>query len=228
MTDSDAPRRDRPQYGEYATPEEQRAAIKQPAEWQLEGLEAQGQPAPQAQTPQHPVPGAYRPDGRQHGPAQGPGAPAPGPQPGFRWPQEEPRLPQPVRRVGFVDRLVTFVLLGFGLSNVFSVVTDAFNGGSVMRESVAVMGESYEHLADALPAWLWQGQAIIYAVVWLVTLIVSITSMRAGRRSWWIPLVGAFVAFILFAAIFIIALGENPELMQIIPTPVPGDTGSST
>jgi len=222
MSDSESRGRGRPQYGEYATPEEQRAAIKQPADWQLEGLETQqagpDQPAPRQTPPQEPVPGEYRPGGPQHG----------GPPPAYHWPREESRPPQQLARPGFGDRLVTFVLLGFGLSNVFSVVTDAFNDGRVMRESMAVMGGNYEQLADALPMWLWQGQAIIYAAVWLITLVVSITTMRSGRRAWWIPLVGALVAFILFAAIFVIALGENPELMQIIPSPTPGATESST
>ncbi|AYG02587.1 DUF6264 family protein [Gryllotalpicola protaetiae] len=215
---SDSERHRRPEYGEYATPEEQRAAIKQPAEWQLEGPEPHLDATRLA--PQPPAPGTYGPGGPQHGgQQQGP----------MHWPQEESRPPQqPMARAGFGDRLVTFVLLGFGLSNVFGVVSDAFNGGQVMRESMAVMGSSYEQLANALPGWLWQGQAIIYGVVWLVTLFVSLTAMRAGRRSWWIPLLGAVVAGILFFAIFVIALGENPELLNILPSPSPADTGSST
>jgi hypothetical protein len=221
MSESDPQRRPRPAYGEYATPEEQRAAIKQPADWQLEGLAA-GTDSTQA-APQQPLPGAYRPGGPQH-PGQRPQGPPP--QGNLHWPQEESRPPQQPVRANFGDRFVTFVLLGFGLSNVIGVVADAFNGGRAMRESMAVMGGSYEHLADALPAWLWQGQAIIYAVVWLVTLIVSLSSMRAGRRSWWVPVVGAFVAFILFFAIFVIALGENPDLLNILPSPSPGQTGT--
>jgi hypothetical protein len=220
MSDSGSEHRPRPQYGEYATPEEQRAAIKEPAEWQLEASETDAGPA--QPSPQQPAPGAYRPGAPQHPQAPPPQAP-------FHWPQEESRPPQQPSAVrpGFGDRLVTFVLLGFGLSNVFGVVSDAFNGGQAMRASMAVMGGSYEKLANALPAWLWQGQAIIYGVVWLVTLIVSVSAMRAGRRSWWIPLVGAVVAGILFFAIFVIALGENPELLNILPSPSPGGTGTS-
>lgn len=209
MSDSDSQRRPRPQYGEYASPEEQRAAIKQPAEWQLEEQHAQPSPVQPPHPPQSAPP---------------PGVP-------LHWPQEESRPPQqPAARAGFGDRLVTFVLLGFGLSNVFGVVTDAFNGGQVMRESFAVMGPGYEQFANTLPSWLWQGQAIIYGVVWLVTLVVSLSAMRAGRRSWWIPLLGAFVAGILFFAIFVIAIGQNPELLNILPSPSPSPagTGSST
>lgn len=217
MSDSDSHPRSRPEYGEYATPEEQRAAIKQPAEWQLE--EPPVQPSSAPPVPRQQTPGAY-------GPGQ---PPAQGPRPPINWPREESRQPQPTRsRPGFGDRLVTFVLLGFGLSNVFGVVSDAFNGGQVMRESMAVMGSSYEQLANALPAWLWQGQAIIYGVVWLVTLFVSISAMRAGRRSWWIPFLGAIVAGILFFAIFVIALGQNPELLNILPSPSPSPTGAGS
>jgi hypothetical protein len=223
MSDAE-PRRGRPEYGEYATPEEQRAAIKQPAEWQLEGFETDAAPA-------QPASGSYRPGDTRYppfsDPRQSPGQP-PQPQPGVRWPQEESRAPQQPARAGAGDRFVTFLLLAFGLSNVIGVVSDAFNGGRVMRESMTVMGGSYGQLADALPTWLWQGQAIIYGAVWLVTLIVSLSAMRAGRRSWWVPLVGAFVAFILFFAIFVIALGENPQLMNMLPSPTPAATDSSS
>lgn len=205
MSDSDSARR-RPQYGEYASPEEQRAAIKQPAEWQLQALETDA--APEHPAPQPPLHGSYQP-----------GPPRP-------WPQDESRPPQQATRAGFGDRLVTFVLLGFGLSNVLSVVVDAFEGGRVMRQTLADMGDSYGRLADALPAWLWQGQAVIYAVVWLITLFVSLSSMRAGRRSWWIPVVGAIVAGILFFAVFVIALGQHPELMNLVPSETPGGTSS--
>jgi len=215
MSDADSGRRPRPQYGEYASPEEQRAAIKQPAEWQLQALEtdaAPEQPAPQA--PQPPI-GGYQPGPPQtFQPSQRP------------WPEDESRPPQQAMRAGFGDRLVTFVLLGFGLSNVLSVVVDAFEGGRVMRQTLADMGDSYGRLADALPAWLWQGQAVIYAVVWLITLFISLSSMRAGRRSWWIPVVGAVVAGILFFAVFVIALGQHPELLNLVPTETPGVTGS--
>lgn len=49
MTDSGDPQgaaRPRPQYGEYATPEEQRARIQQPAPWQVEALTPEVAEAP--------------------------------------------------------------------------------------------------------------------------------------------------------------------------------------
>jgi hypothetical protein len=232
MSDADAERsrqRPRPQYGEYATPEEQRAAIKQPADWQLEMLETDA--AGEQPAPQQPAPGSYRPGALQHlhGPEQLPGQ---HPQPSMHWPQEESRppqqqqLPQQRARTGFGDRLITFVLLGFGLANVLNIAADAMQGGRAMREALTAMGASYGAIGNAMPAWLWQGQAVIYVVVWLATLFTSLSSMRRGRMSWWIPVVGAIVAGILFFALFAIALGEHPELLNMVPTPTPGGTGS--
>jgi hypothetical protein len=230
MTDGDPQRpaqRPRPQYGEYATPEEQRAAIKQPAEWQLETLKTDAA----TDRPPHPqpAPGSYRPGGPQHDPdAQH--TPGPQPQPGLHWPQEESRPPQLNQeqrgRAGVGDRLVTFVLLGFGLANVLNIAADAMQDGRGMRDALAAMGPSYGEIGTAMPAWLWQGQAIIYVVVWLATLFASLSAMRRGRRSWWIPVLGAIVAGILFFALFAIALGEHPELLNMVPTPTPGGTGS--
>lgn len=207
MSDSGSQRRPRPEYGEYATPEEQRAAIKQPAAWQLEDLEAQAEPAQPA--PQHPAP-------------QAPPQPDPRAQPAFHWPQDESRPPQQPARAGFGDRLVTFVLLGFGLYNVVDMVLNATGGGQLMRNSAESFAGGESQLIDRLPSWLWFGVAVVYSVVWLVTLFLSLASMRAGRRTFWIPLAGAVVAGILVFALMVIAVGQNPELLNIVPTPTGG------
>ncbi|GAA4158683.1 hypothetical protein GCM10022286_11940 [Gryllotalpicola daejeonensis] len=217
MSDHDAPRPPRPAYGEYATPEEQRAAIKQPAEWQLEGFEA-AKAEPDASAPP-PVPGAYHPGGVQHQP--GPGAPPP-----YHWPREESRPPQQPARVGFGDRLVTFLLLGFGFYNVLSMVFNAIDGGAAMRQSADLLGGDEGQLMTSLPSWVWVAAAVAYAVVWLIALFASLRAIRAGRVAFWIPLVAGIVATLLAVALIVIALGENPELMHLFPTP--GETGSPT
>jgi hypothetical protein len=206
MSDTDPHRRPpRPQYGEYATPEEQRAAIKQPADWQLQ--------AATDAAAEHPAQPGLRPSD--------PGATQP------HWPQEESRPPQQPARASFGDRLVTFVLLGFGLSNVISSVTNAFEGGAVMRQSASTLGPTEEQLVDSMPGWLWTGMAIVYSVIWLVALFASFAAIRRGRRSFWIPLTGAIVAAIVVLALMVIAVGQHPELFDIVPSPT-GTGGSPT
>lgn len=202
MSDSDPQRRPRPEYGEYATPEEQRAAIKQPAEWQVQ--------AATDAAAEHPAQQGLRP--------ADPSASQ------LHWPQEESRPPQQPARTSFGDRLITFVLLGFGFSNVISSVTNAFQDGAVMRDSASSLGATEEQLVDNLPDWLWTGMAIVYSVVWLVALFASFTAIRRGRRSFWIPLTGAIVAAIVVLALMVIAVGQHPELFDV---PSPTGTGGT-
>lgn len=206
MSGTDPQRRQPPQYGEYATPEEQRAAIKQPADWQLEAA-TDAAAAP-------PAPTAYQP-GAAPRPPQGPPS-------GPHWPEDESRPPQASQvpmRAGFGDRLITFVLLGFGLYNVVDTIVNALSGGALARESGAALGEEESQLIRSFPAWFWMGTAVVYAVVWLVTLLISLSAMRAGRRAFWIPVLGAILAGVLLIALMAIVIGQNPGLLDNLPTP---------
>ena len=207
-------RRTRPQYGEYATPEEQRAAIKQPAEWQLEDEQTDEQ-TDAAQQP--PTPGAYQP-GSGH-------APAPH-FPEHHDPHAYPYQRAQQQRVNPWDRLATIILLGLGLLNVIDMISNAASGGELMRQSAETLGGSEEQLLDSVPDWLWVASAVAYSIVWLVALVASLRAMRAGRISFWIPLVAGIVAGLLVIALLVIAVGENPALLNDVPTP--GGTGTPT
>jgi hypothetical protein len=214
--------RPRPEYGEYASPEEQRAAIKQPAEWQLEAEQAaQAEQADAA--PQQPVPGQYRPGA---GPA--PGAPFQGygPQHPYQQPSAPAPGPAPAQRAGLGDRLVTFFLLAYGLYNVIDMIANATQGGALVRDSAQALDPADGHLLGSLPTWVWTAAAIAYSVVWLIALSSSMRAMRAGRIAFWIPLVAGIVAGLLVVALIVIAMGANPELLNDVPTP--GGTGSPT
>lgn len=217
MSGNDPHGRPRPQYGEYATPEEQRAAIKQPAEWQLEATAGATHDA----TPVQAAPPAAQHPGEQ----QRRDEPPHPVDPGLHWPQEESRQPQaPARpRPSFGDRFLTYVLLGFGLYNVVDMIQNAISGGALMRESSSSLGASEAQMVQAMPNWLWTAIAISYVVVWLGTLVAALSAIRAGRRSFWIPVTGAVVAVVLVIALMAIAVGQNPDMLNNLPTP----TGSN-
>ncbi|MFC4241931.1 DUF6264 family protein [Gryllotalpicola reticulitermitis] len=206
MSDHGAERRPRPEYGEYASPEEQRAAIKQPAEWQLE-------PEQTDASPQEPEQGAYRP---------GIGQP---PAPQFRaYHEQRPIAGAPARRVNPWDRLATLVLLGFGLYNVISMIANAVGDGALVRRSAATLSASDEQLLNGFPNWIWVATAVAYSVVWLIALSASLRAMRSGRIAFWIPLLAGIIATMLVLALMVIAVGENPGLLNNVPTP--GGTGN--
>ncbi|MCL2514880.1 MAG: DUF6264 family protein [Microbacteriaceae bacterium] len=225
MSGSEPEKRPRPQFGEYATPEEQQAAIKQPADWQIEASRAAaGEGAPQPVDEQHPevprhpfVPGPAQPPSPQH------------PHPSYEQFQGQGYLPpRAPRRASPWDRFLTFVLLGFGLYNVVSMVMNAVSGGEVMRQSADMVGNATEEQAiAALPAWIWTATAVAYALIWLVALSASLRALRSGRAAAWIPFVAGVVALVLALAFIVIGLGENPDLLNIVPSPTSG-SGSPT
>jgi len=164
--------RERPQYGEYATPEEQRAAIKQPL--------------PPAEIT--PVPATVA-------------APAPA------------AAARPPRR-RFWDRAVTIALLAYGLFNLVATVPmladfDAF--ASSWMEMVGIDG-TFTNSAQGV-TWGIAG-AVLYTVGYLATAFWAWRWMAAGRLSFWIPIVGAVVTFVLLTFCLLPPLIGDPAIME--------------
>ena len=184
MTDPSAPGRaagdgeprPRPQYGEYATPEEQRSRIRQPD--------------PVLLPPVEPVPVAPRP-----GPVAGPARP-------------------PLRS----DRLVTLILLGMGAVNVLFSAPSFFDLSGAFTRTMATMGIPGE-FTNTGAAQLWGAIAAVSLVVgYLVTAFAAWRRLRAGRISWWIPLVGAIATYAVVVVCLMVPLTGDPAFQQYVGT----------
>lgn len=172
-------RRSRPQYGEYATPEEQRARIQQPAPWQLEAV------APVMTD------------------AVDPGIPS-----------DPPVAAEKRQRP--VDRIITFALLAYGLVNVISSVPAFLDYGAYAETILAAIGAEAE-VSDPAGGRAWGIAAVIVLTIgWCATAVVSVWSMRAGRLTWWIPLVGGVVFIFLAGALMTIPLMNDPAVWQAV------------
>ncbi len=163
---SDETPRPRPQYGEYATPEEQRARIRQP---DIDAaLEAGTGGAAVAASPAVVVPRAGVP-----------AAPA--------------VAAAPVSRGRTVDRVVTFALLTYGLVNVVTAIPALVDFAAYADTVFQLLGVDVE-LSDPAAGRPWGiAAALVLGIGWLITAAVSWWSMRRGRLTWWIPLVGGLV-----------------------------------
>ena len=171
----------RPQYGEYATPEEQRARIRQPDAATVQAHE----PAVAAA----PVPT----------PAAASGAA----------PAVEPR-----RRM--IDRIVTFALLAYGLVNLVTTFPALLDYGSYADTIFKLMGVDVE-LSDPAAGRPWGiAAALVLAIGWAITALVSWWSLRRGRRTWWIPVVGAIVFTVISAAIMLVPLMSDPAVWDVL------------
>lgn len=178
--------RPRPQYGEYATPEEQRARIQQPdVTWALEtGQAAEGGQA-------HPAPSG--------------GAPVAAPVSGMT----------PGRGV---DRAVTLALLALGALNVIITAVTYFDLVGLANQAFSLLGVPGE-FTNVESAQLWGPIAAVALITgFVLTALLAWRSLRAGRISWWIPVVGAILTYIVVYVCLAIPLLGDPAFMEYSTT----------
>lgn len=173
---SDAESRPRPQYGEYATPEEQRARIQHPEV--TEALQSGVAPEPDSEPTA--APAAHR--------ARGP----------------------------LADRVVTFVLLVYGLVSVISTIVQLLDFPGYAERAAQILGVDATYTALS-SGFVWGAVAsVVYGVGYLVTAALTWRRLRRGRVAFWVPLVG-FVATTLLAGVCItIALMADPTFLSAL------------
>jgi hypothetical protein len=176
----------RPLYGEYATPEEQRARIRQPdATWALETGQTVG-PAPAgvaAAAPTAPRPSAAAP---AH------------------------------RRGAVADRVITIGLLAYGLFAVLSsfvALTDFPTFADMWMDTVGIDGE-FTNLAQGR-LW-GTIAAAVFATGWLITAVVSWRMLRRGRITFWVPVVGAVVSYLAVTGLLLVPLLGDPAIAEYL------------
>lgn len=183
---SDADHRSRPQYGEYATPEEQRARIAQP---DATGALAAGvHPTADAAPLAPAVPAAHAP------------RTAPAPVTGWR----------------LADRFVTLGLLAYGLFNVIFTAPRLFDFAGFANEYLALLGvdASFSNV-DAARVW-GPIAGVVYVAGWVGTALLAWWRLRRGGVAFWIPLVGAVVTILLVAACLTVPLSGDPAFVEFV------------
>ena len=187
---SDPADRPRPQYGEYATPEEQRARIKQP---DLTRLLETGQD-PDA------LKGAVPPDSPSLATKTA----------------NSTAGATTMPRGRFVDRVVTIALLVYGLVNVVTSIPTMIDYGSYVSTVLTLLGIDGE-LADPAAGRPWGvAAALILAIGWLLTAYLSWRSLARGRVTWWIPLVAGIVFTFVTGVLLMVPIVSDPTLWNAI------------
>jgi hypothetical protein len=191
MSDPNPEERARPQYGEYATPEEQRARIRQPAH--VEPI----------------VPA----------PAADPGIPM-GPPSALTAPADDPKA-DTARRWHPVDRVVTFALLAYGLVNVVTAIPQLVDYAAYTETVFTLLGVDAK-LTDPAAGKPWGlAAAIVMALGWLATALVTWWNLRRGRVSWWIPVVGGIVFTLITGTLMLIPLMSDPAVWSSLVGSMP-------
>lgn len=172
----------RPQYGEYASPEEQSRRA---------GRDLPVTPAPAE--PVLSVPPSAAP--ARPAPAAGDAAAAPS------W---------------NVDRLITLVLLAYGLVNVITSAISYLDPSAFLTQMMQVLGIEGTFTNHA-QAKVWGiAAAIVLILGWTGTAVWALSSLRRGKRSWWIPLVGAAVTLALSAVCMLVPFYGDPAVSSYL------------
>lgn len=167
----------RPQYGEYATPEEQRRAMGLP-----EAPAVYASSTPDA-SPDHTD--AHRTEG---GAAKHP-----------------------------VDRVVTFILLAFGLFTVLNSIPGYLALPEVLQGVYDSLGAGNYTAVDTA-ASLGVTAVVVQGVLWIATAWLAFASLKRGRLSWWIAVVGGAVNFVAVMVIVSVALFADPGFIDSLDT----------
>lgn len=121
---------------------------------------------------------------------------------------------QPPRR----DRIFTIILLAFGALGALNL-GDAF---MQLSQSAAQLYALYDIGTFTAPEWLGTASTIGWISmlsIWAVSLILSIQLIQRGKLSFYIPLAGAVLSFIVLIVIMsIVVVNGMPELMTYVQT----------
>jgi hypothetical protein len=194
MTDPE--RRPRPQYGEYATPEEQRARIKDPSA--------------------HPFGSPAQPSAGERGSyGERSGVPIP-PIARADVPEEtaQPSARQRATNRG-VDRIATLALLALGLYSVLSTLVTMADLAGYLDSTMKQLGIG-SYTATPTTAVIAVVISVVNVVAWLVSAPLSMLSLRAGRISFWIPLTAGVVVTVITAICYAVLLMSDPSFVASV------------
>lgn len=133
-------------------------------------------------------------------------------------PDAAPAAPASVasRPASPVNRIVTVALLAAGAVNVIFSVVSYLDIVPVIERSMQIMGIPGE-FTNVAAAQTWGVVAAVLLVVgYALTALWAIRRLRAGRLSWWIPLVGAVVVYIVVSICLAVPLTSDPAFLDFM------------
>lgn len=124
------------------------------------------------------------------------------------------RVPTPA---GLLDRLLTVVLLALGLVYLIGGAGGYLDLVTTLDTVYAQFGIGEYTPAPATSAF---GIAFVasQAVIWVATAAWVYRRLSRGRRSWWVPVLGALATFVVTVALFAALLATDPAFLAYVST----------
>lgn len=115
-----------------------------------------------------------------------------------------------------VDRFATIALLAYGLVNVVMTGMSYLDLPTVLNEVMKILGIEGE-FTDYAAGRLWGTMAaVVLALGWTATAVLSVRRLRRGRITWWLPIVGAVVTSFLAGICVMVAMMGDPAFADYI------------
>ena len=115
-----------------------------------------------------------------------------------------------------MDRIVTVALLAYGLVNLVTTFPALLDYGSYADTIFTLMGVDVELSDPAAGRPFGIAAALVLAIGWAITALVSWWSLRRGRRTWWIPVVGAIVFTVASGILMLVPLMSDPAVWDVL------------
>jgi Family of unknown function (DUF6264) len=117
------------------------------------------------------------------------------------------------RDIGF-----TVALLAIGLFWVIVSIPGMANLPTTIQQTYATQGYTGKYGPVALGTSIGLAINISQLVLWAITCGLSVLAIRKRRRAFYIPLIGAVVSGLLVMVLTIVAMLNDPGLLQYLST----------
>lgn len=192
-------RRPRPQYGEYATPQEQAKIIAD----SLPPVSSLLVPAPAAPTPPatagHPASASPTAGGSAHR----------APDAATRASANAAVRPAAPRRRRRWDLILTALLLGYASVNVIGQLMARDMLSTIVTQFFVAQGIG-AYTPTALTTTLGNSLNVVTLTLFAVTVLVTTWMLRRGRVAFWVPIAGGVAATIVALVFVVILLQSDP------------------
>lgn len=115
------------------------------------------------------------------------------------------------------DRIAALALLAFGFINVVTGIPGWLRLPDSLQLAYDQLGVG-EYRSVELASALGIAALITQVVLWLAALGITVALIRAGRLSWWVPLVAGVVAVLATSVLIGIAIVSDPGFAASLTT----------
>lgn len=91
-----------------------------------------------------------------------------------------------------------------------------------LETAFKIMGEAPGVEGLTMPAWLGTSTKVIGIAIlafYGMMLVYTIRRLRAGKLTFWVPLLAGVIATLVLVVIYFVAFLNTPELMEVIQDP---------